>query len=49
MYQPQDQGIVKIVTIDERTLEVYFKNPVEDTDFEFKVFSENFVDTISHM
>ena len=48
MYQPQDQGIVKIVTIDERTLEVYFKNPVEDTDFEFKVFSENFVDTISH-
>lgn len=47
MYQPQDQGIVKIVTIDERTLEVYFKNPVEDTDFEFKIFSENFVDTIS--
>lgn len=48
MYQPQDQGIVKIVTVDERTLEVYFKNPVEDTDFEFKVFSENFVDTISY-
>jgi hypothetical protein len=48
MYQPQDQGIVKIVTVDERTLEVYFKNPVEDTDFEFKIFSENFVDTISH-
>ena len=48
MYQPQDQGIVKIVTVDERTLEVYFKNPVEDTDFEFKIFSENFVDTISY-
>jgi len=48
MYQPQNQGIVKIVTVDERTLEVYFKNPVEDTDFEFKVFSEIFVDTISN-
>lgn len=48
MYQPQDQGIVKIVTVDERTLEVYFKNPVEDSDFEFKVFSEIFVDTISY-
>lgn len=48
LYQPQDQGIVKIVTIDERTLEVYFKNPVEDSDFEFKVFSEIFVDTISY-
>ena len=48
LYQPQDQGIVKIVTIDERTLEVYFKNPVEDTDFEFKIFSEIFVDTISY-
>ena len=48
MYQPKDQGIVKIVTVDERTLEVYFKNLVDDSDFEFKVFSEIFVDTISY-
>lgn len=46
-FQPQDQWIVKVITVDERTLEVYFKNPVEDTDFEFKIFSENFVDTVS--
>ncbi len=44
---PEDQGITKIRTLDERTLEVYFKYPVEDTDFEFKLFSENFVDNIA--
>lgn len=46
-FQPEDQGITKVMTLDERTLEVYFKYPVEDTDFEFKLFSENFVDTIA--
>lgn len=49
LYQPQDQWIVKIVTVDERTLEVYFKNPVDDSDFEFKIFSEIFVETISYI
>ena len=47
-FQPENQGIVKVVTVDERTLEVYFKYPVEDTDFEFKLFSENFVDSIDY-
>ena len=47
-FQPQDQGIVKIVTIDERTLEVYFKNPVEDTEFEFKIFSELSVKSLTY-
>jgi hypothetical protein len=46
-FAPQDQGITKIVTINERTIEVYFTDPVEDTEFEFKIFSEIFVDTIS--
>lgn len=46
-FQPENQGITKVVTLDERTLEVYFKYPVEDTDFEFKLFSENFVDDIA--
>ncbi len=45
-FTPENQGITKIMTLDERTLEVYFKYPVEDTDFEFKLFSENFVDKI---
>lgn len=47
-FQPQNQGIAKVITIDERTLEVYFKHPVEDTEFEFKIFSEIFVDSISN-
>lgn len=47
-FQPDNQGIVKVITVDERTLEVYFKYPVEDTDFEFKLFSENFVDSIKY-
>jgi hypothetical protein len=45
-FQPENQWISKIVTINERTLEVYFKHPVEDTEFEFKIFSEIFVDSI---
>lgn len=47
-FQPEDQWIAKIVTVNDRTLEVYFKNPVEDTEFEFKIFSEIFVDSITN-
>jgi hypothetical protein len=47
-FPPENQWIAKIVTINERTLEVYFKHPVEDTEFEFKIFSEIFVDSITN-
>jgi len=46
-FTPESQGITKVVSLDERTLEVYFKYPVEDTNFEFKLFSEIFVDSIA--
>ncbi|MCP4523426.1 MAG: hypothetical protein GY828_04340 [Candidatus Gracilibacteria bacterium] len=48
-FVPDDQGIVKVVTVDERTLEVYFQNPVDDTEFEFKLFSEIFIDSIDYL
>ena len=43
----EDQGITRIVIADSKNLEIYFNNPVEASEFEFKILKEVKIDKLS--